>query len=129
MGSELKHEMNSRICGEMDKAGFDESETVYEGKDKAGCSAVGYQDVNVCIPVTIKPFGEVGNAKTKCVGKAVVSSGCGKCMGKPGDVCQFTISQKLRVEVPVVFGARAEVGETSIDCGCAESIGNGMCEQ
>ena len=52
-------------------------------KDKAGCSAVGYQDVNVCIPVTIKPFGEAGNAKTKCLGKAVVSSGWDKCASLP----------------------------------------------
>jgi hypothetical protein len=86
--------------------------------DKKGCSAVGYQDVNVCIPVTIKPFGEVGNAKTQCMGEAVVSVGCDKCKGKPGAVCKFTISQKLRVEVPVIFGARAEIGEAAVDCGC-----------
>lgn len=88
--------------------------------DKVGCSAAGFQDVNVCIPVTVKPFGEVGNAKTQCIGKAVVSSDCDHCPGKPGGVCKFTISQKLRVEVPVVFGARAEVGEASVDCECAE---------
>lgn len=91
----------------------------YEEKDrkeKAGCDALGFQDVNVCVPITIKPFGEVGNAKTKCLGKAEIASGCKKCAGKPGEMCQFTISQKLRVEVPVVFGARAEVGETFVDC-------------
>jgi hypothetical protein len=26
----------------------------------------------------------------------------------------------LRVEVPVVFGARAEVGDAIVDCGCME---------
>jgi hypothetical protein len=88
--------------------------------DKVGCCAVGYQDVNVCIPVTIKTFGEAGNAKTQCLGNAVVSTGCDKCHGKVNDVCKFTISQRLRVEVPVVFGARAEVGEAIVDCGCME---------
>lgn len=87
-------------------------------KDKVGCEAVGYQDVNVCIPVTIKTFGEAGNAKTQCLGKAVISSGCDMCPGKPGGECKFTISQKLHVEVPVVFGARAEVGEASVECEC-----------
>lgn len=109
---------------EMDSTMFEE---MYEGMehviDKAGCSAVGYQDVNVCIPVTIKPFGEAGNAKTQCLGKPVVTSGCDSCQGYPGGECKFTISQKLRVEVPVVFGARAEVGEASVDCGCAEGVG------
>jgi hypothetical protein len=42
------------------------------------------------------------------------------CHGKNNDLCKFTISQKLRVEVPVIFGARAEVGEALVDCGCAD---------
>lgn len=95
-----------------------EMEEYRDQDNKAGCEAVGYQDVNVCIPVTIKTFGEAGNAKTQCLGKAVISSGCDKCPGKKDGVCKFTISQKLRVEVPVIFGARAEVGEASVDCGC-----------
>lgn len=89
-------------------------------EEEAGCSAVGYQDVDVCIPITIKAFGEVGNAKTQCLGKSTISSGPDVCSGKPGAVCKFTISQTLRVEVPVIFGARAEAGEAIIDCGCTE---------
>lgn len=96
----------------------------HDAADKVGCAALGYQDVNVCIPITIKPFGDVGNAKTQCLGKPVVFSGCDQCPGKPGEVCKFTISQKLRVEVPVIFGARAEAGDTSVDCGCAEGLGS-----
>lgn len=90
--------------------------------ENAGCSATGYQDVNVCIPITIKPFGEVGNAKTQCIGKAIVSSECDHCPGKPGGVCKFTISQRLRVEVPVIFGARAETGEAFLDCESDDEI-------
>ena len=84
--------------------------------NRTGCPAVGYQDVNVCVPVTIKPFGEAGNVKTQCIGNPVISSKCDTCSGNPGGVCKFTISQKLRVEVPVIFGAKAEVGEAVIDC-------------
>lgn len=116
MDEEMKQELGAVMYEEMYEPGCGEM-------DKAGCSAVGFQDVSVCIPVTIKPFGEVGNAKTQCLGKAVVASGCDHCPGKPGEVCKFTISQKLRVEVPVIFGARAEIGEAAVDCGCAESIG------
>lgn len=127
MGEEMEMEVESLMYEEVDRADYGEADKpMCMDKDKAGCSAVGYQDVNVCIPVTIKPFGEAGNAKIKCLGKAVVSSDCDKCPGKPGEVCKFTISQKLRVEVPVVFGARAEVGEAAIDCGCAEG---GKCDK
>lgn len=94
----------------------------YKNKvDKTGCSAITCQDVDVCIPVTIKPFGEAGNVKTTCEGKARIKAGCDHCPGKPGGVCKFTISQRLRVEVPVIFGAKAEIGEASVECGCAKS--------
>ncbi|MBQ8600009.1 MAG: hypothetical protein IJ407_01320 [Clostridia bacterium] len=89
--------------------------------DPVGCPVVGYQDVDVSVPVTIKPFGEVGNAKTQCVGKPVVCSDRKEHHGKSCEVCRFTISQKLRVEVPVIFGARAEIGEATVDCGRAET--------
>ena len=86
--------------------------------EQVGCPTMGYQDVNVCVPVTIKAFGEVGNATTKCLGKAFITSGCAPCVSGSGDVCKFSVSQKLRIEVPIIFGARAEAGETVIDCDC-----------
>lgn len=90
--------------------------------DKHGCSAVGAQNVNVNVPITVKPFGEVGNAKVHCLGKAVVKDS-EHCHGEPGGVCKFTISQKMRVDVPVTFRAKAESGEAFVDCGCTESKG------
>ncbi|MEZ3435604.1 MAG: hypothetical protein K1W34_13460 [Lachnospiraceae bacterium] len=86
--------------------------------EQIGCPVMGYQDVNVCVPVTIKAFGEVGNAITKCLGKAVIISGCDPCMNGSGDVCKFAVSQKLRIEVPIIFGARAEADEAVVDCDC-----------
>lgn len=91
-------------------------------KEDIGCPTMAYQDVNVCVPVTIKAFGEVGNATTKCLGKAVITSGCDPCVGGVDEVCKFAVNQKLRIEVPVIFGARAEAGEAIIDCGREESI-------
>ena len=80
------------------------------------CPVLGFQDVTVGVPVEIKPFAEVGKVKTECMGKPVVKRGTTSCEGKPGQVCKFTVSQKIRVEVPVVFGAKTRVGEASIDC-------------
>lgn len=103
--------------------------TAQQVKDEIGCSTVGYQDVDVCVPITIKAFGEVGNAKTQCLGKSVISSGSDVCPGKPREVCKFTISQRLRVEVPVIFGARAEASEAIIDCGCTEKTDCHCCTE
>lgn len=123
MDNEMEQKIQQAIFEDMDSAVFEEMGAgMQEEMDRVGCSTVGYQDVTVSVPVTIKPFGEAGNAKTQCLGKAVISSGSHKFSGKPGEECKFTISQKLRVEVPVIFGARAEVGEATVDCGCVESV-------
>ena len=81
------------------------------------CPVLGFQDVTVGVPVEIKPFAHVGKIKTECMGKPVIKRGTTSCEGKPGQVCKFTVSQKIRIEVPVVFGAKTKVGEAGIDCG------------
>jgi hypothetical protein len=110
MDREMEKEFYVEVCDAVNKPA-----------QNTGCIAMGYQDVNVCIPITIKPFGEVGNAKTLCQGSPVVMAGSCSCMGNTGEVCMFTISQKLRVEVPVIFGARAEVGDAIVDCQGADA--------
>ena len=39
----------------------------YQISEEAGCPAIGYQDVTVCVPAAIKPFGQVGNATVQCL--------------------------------------------------------------
>lgn len=84
--------------------------------ESVGCPSIVPHEITVCVPITVKPFGETGNVKIKCEGEPVISSG-GCCSGTPGGVCKFAVSQKLKVEIPVIFGARAEAGEASVDCG------------
>ena len=90
-------------------------DTICPSFDKT-CPSVGYQDVVVCVPVEIKPFAEIGKIKTECLGKSVTSHE--ECKGSIKNTCRFSISQKIRVEVPVEFGAKTEIGEAHIDCEC-----------
>lgn len=83
------------------------------------CSTTTTQHVNVCVPVEVKPFADVGKIKTQCVGKPVVAE-CGKCEGEKNKTCKFTITQKIKVDIPVVFGADTETGEAHIKCKCDE---------
>ena len=69
------------------------------------CPALGYQDVSVGVPVEVKPFAKIGKIKTECISKPIIERGGKMPEGHPKEVCKFVISQKLRVEVPVVFGA------------------------
>ena len=89
----------------------------YENLDRQEvCPALGYQDVNVGVPVEVKPYAKIGKNKTECVSKPVIERGPKVFEGRPKETCKFTISQKIRVEVPVIFGAKIEVGEARINC-------------
>lgn len=88
--------------------------------DKA-CPASGYQLANVCVPVTIIPFAEAKKPIANCIGDPVVTPGKDACCGHHNGCCSFTISQRICVEVPVIFGAKAVVGETIVDCECTSA--------
>lgn len=80
------------------------------------CPATGFQRIGVCVPVTVMPFAHTGDTITKCCGDAKAVPGDKACSGKKNGVCTFTISQTICVEVPVVFGANADVGDIFVDC-------------
>lgn len=85
------------------------------------CPATAYQTSIICVPVSVKPFAQTGNTKTKCCGNPVVVSGTNRCLGVKDGECVFTISQSICVEVPVEFGATAQVGDTYVQCTGASS--------
>lgn len=80
------------------------------------CNAMGYKDVSVCVPVTVKSFGVTGEVTTECLSEAEILKDYEYPYGENSSECNFYISQKLRITVPVCFGAEAEIGEFSVDC-------------
>lgn len=90
----------------------------------ASCPAVAYQEVDVCVPVTITPYASVGEVRVRCCGAPTVSAGAASCPGTEGGSCAFTVSQRVCVAVPVAFGARAQTGAYRVSCGEA---GSGSC--
>ena len=90
-------------------------------KEAVVCPAIGLRKVEVCVPVSVKPFAKVGEIRTKCCGEAVITPGTHICEGKPEGTCDFTITQKICIEVPVDFGAEAEAGEAHINCNSSTS--------
>lgn len=79
---------------------------------------VGTQEATVCVPVTVSPFAKAGPVKVQLCGPAKIKYGCARCRGKVNDSCEFTISQKVKVDVPVDVGAKVCIGETFVDCEC-----------
>lgn len=83
------------------------------------CETTVSQFADICVPITIKPFAYVGESTTTCCGDPTIDYG--ECPGEICGSCTFTVSQTICVELPVSFGATAESGEPSVDCGAAET--------
>ncbi len=91
------------------------------------CPTVTSYEATACVPVVICPFANPGTITVECAGEPVIQNCCDQCYGTANGCCEFTISQSMRVDVPVIFGANVQIGETYVyggqtnggdDCGC-----------
>lgn len=89
------------------------------------CETITYQTATVCAPVTVKPVATPGTIRTICCGEPDVKSG--KECPSMSLQCQFTVSQKVCIEIPIKFGATTTVGSPSIGCGEPSGEGCGAC--
>lgn len=80
-----------------------------------GCETLTYQQATVCAPVEVTPQASVGVVNTTCCGEPIVTPGATTCPFEARS-CHFTVEQRVCIEVPVTFSARADVGEPTIDC-------------
>ena len=88
----------------------------YDIQNSASCHAHGTHFALVSVPVTVKPFAHTGCVTVSCGEPAYVNPGEFR-RGRTDEVCHFTISQLLKIEIPVDFGAVVTVDEAHVDCG------------
>lgn len=93
-------------------------------EQEGNCPTTSYQEVDVCVPVTIAPYANVGEATVTCCGAPTITEGTASCAGTAGGTCSFTVSQRVCVAVPVTFGANASAGDYRVNCG---TPGEGDC--
>jgi len=79
---------------------------------KGGCPARAFEEVDVRVPVAVRAHANVGNVEFRCMGPAVIRKDCNR--GPCCPVSTFTVSQRMRVDIPINFGAQAEVGEECV---------------
>jgi hypothetical protein len=73
-----------------------------DGCPDRGCERITHKMFEVLVPVTVRPFALPERPRIRCEGEAEVYPGhreCEEC------VYEFTIAQRVNVEIPVRFGA------------------------
>ena len=92
------------------------------------CPTVTSKSVEVCVPISVKPFANVGKISTFCCGEPVIRSRK-DCEGEQNGECEFTIKQKICIEVPIEFGAKTNSGEVFVNCGESSNSGCKECDE
>ena len=80
-----------------------------------GCPAHAFEEAIVTVPITVSARSEVGEVEFSCIGPCVIRRNSTVTPGCPGAVSRFTVSQKLRVDIPLAFSIDADVGEGHVD--------------
>lgn len=80
------------------------------------CVDVFHQTHTISVPVEVSPYAKVGTTSTVCCGSAVITPGH-ICQGECNYTCEFTITRKICVEIPIEFGADIETSHPRVQCG------------
>lgn len=91
------------------------------------CTRHAFQRAKVNVPVAVKPFSFAGPAKTFCESDPVLKKIRWKRRCQE-EICYFTFSQEICVEIPIHFGAKARAGKPWVDCHEAWAEDCGDCD-
>lgn len=91
------------------------------------CPGVGSQIATVCLPVSINPYAVTGPATIQCCGNMIITPYCDCCKGKASESCDFTITQTIKIDIPVEFGATVKIGDSYVECDCTNYTMNENC--
>lgn len=84
-------------------------------------------DTKACVPVTINTFAEAGEPIVECCDSPEIKPGSKCCGCKEDCKCEFTVTQTMRIQLPLFFGADIGVGEACIEAGGTSALSNGEC--
>lgn len=87
--------------------------------EEDSCNVNAFQEIDVCVPITIEPYVDLGEAVVECIDEPCISLSHSSGACNKSGACKFTIEQKLCVMVPIEFKATAKSGPTSVICGDA----------
>ena len=85
--------------------------------EPGGCGINVTQVSTVSQPVMNRPFVVTGPIKVECEGRPVVEHHEDEECSRGRGGCRFVIKQKIKVDIPMEFGATVRIGDSHVECG------------
>ncbi|MGN0183240.1 MAG: hypothetical protein ACI4DP_12670 [Candidatus Ornithomonoglobus sp.] len=95
--------------------------------DVGTCPVNASHETTACVSVSICPFADPEPISVENCGAPVVKCGGEPCCGVVNGRFEFTVAQKMKINVPIVFGADIAVGTAYIHNGQTTACINGDC--
>ena len=83
-------------------------------RDSDDCRTVINKDIEVKTPVSVDVKSRTGNVKILCARPRITASEI--ISSKRSSKCEFTINQKICVEIPICYQVRADVKDSYVEC-------------
>jgi len=84
------------------------------GIERHTCPSKTKQEVKITVPVEVRAAAKVGRIDIDCLGCPVIGENGLVPAGEHCATSRFTVSQRIRVEIPIVFEAEVEVGDERV---------------
>ena len=81
---------------------------------EGGCPAFVCEEAEVTVPFLVRAGAEVRDVDLHCNGNPRITRNSDFTPGVPCAVSRFTVSQRMRVEIPVIFTAETDVGTAHV---------------
>ena len=74
--------------------------------------------LSIALPVKVTPSVDVKPVKAETCGRPIITpSKHGRCdLGNKDGDCEFTIIQKMKLEIPVRFKVKTDIDDPFVDC-------------
>lgn len=84
-----------------------------------GCPLSVSQDMDVNVPVEVCAYADVGDATFQCIDSTIVPNPTDACY-RQNAINKFTLSQRIRIDIPIVYRAEANIDKEQVSYGKAE---------
>ena len=94
----------------------DEKSKPCECPAPCGCEKIGYQYLDISVPIEVRPNVTVGQIEAECCGEPSVC--CTE--NSAGNTCEITVTQRISLSLPIRYGITACKGDNKINCAGGE---------
>lgn len=98
-----------------------------QSMDVVTCPVTATHETTACVPVSICPFADYGPISIESCGCPVIHSGSEACCGIVNGRYEFSVSQKMKINIPIAFGADIQIGDTYVHNGQTCGTVDGDC--